>query len=86
MEVESSLSTSTTQLAKESKEVEIEKDQKETKLEATLSLDPATGYATGVDFGFSKNLQPSFFEFPKKIEKIRNFEIPNFPHNSTEPC
>ena len=54
MEVESSLSTSTTQLAKESKEVEIEKDQKETKLEATLSLDPATGCATGVDFVFSK--------------------------------
>ena len=53
MEVESSLSTSTTQLAKESKEVEIEKDQKETKLEATLSLDPATGCATGV-LGFEK--------------------------------
>ena len=59
MEVESSLSTSTTQLAKESKEVEIEKDQKETKLEATLSLDPATGCATGVDFGFKDATRPS---------------------------
>ena len=65
MEVESSLSTSTTQLAKESKEVEIEKDQKETKLEATLSLDPATGCATGVDFGFLKNFN-LFFCVKKK--------------------
>ena len=50
MEVDSSLSTSTTQLVnRESKEVEIEKtESKENKLEATLSLDQATGCVTVV--------------------------------------
>lgn len=48
VEVESSLSTSTTQLAKESNEV-VDKESKETKLEATLSLDPEDGSMRFID-------------------------------------